>query len=243
MMTVNEVSRLSGVSERTLRYYDRIGLLKPKMHTEAGYRLYDGESLRRLRQIMLYRELEFPLQEIIRLMDQPEENRQEQLRRQTELLKLKRERLDRLIAMAEETEKGGTDRMDFSAFDKTQIEAYAAQAKEQWGQTEAYREYEKKSEKRDGNAEKELGERLMTVLAGFGPMKDRDPADGEAQKRVETLRGFITEHYYNCTVPILRNLGMMYTTDAFRENIDAAGGPGTAEYAAKAIAVYCDRNA
>lgn len=243
MMTVNEVSRLSGESERTLRYYDRIGLLKPKAYTESGYRLYDGECLNRLRQIMVYRELEFPLKEIIRLMNKTEDNRREQLHRQTELLKLKRERLDRLIAMAEETEKGGTDGMDFSAFDKTKIEEYAAQAKAQWGTTEAYREYKKKSSKRDENTEKELGEQLMTVLAGFGPMKDRDPADGEAQKRVETLRGFITEHYYNCTVPILRSLGMMYTTDAFRENIDAAGGPGTAEFAAKAIEAYCDSNA
>lgn len=242
MMTVSEVSRLSGVSIRTLQYYDRIGLLKPSQYSESGYRLYDGESLSLLRQIMLYRELEFPLGEIKRIMNQPKEMRTEVFRQQAELLKLKRERLDRLIALAEQTGNGGTDEMDFSAFDTTKIEAYEEQARKNWGTTEAYHEYEQKSRGRSRDEEKDLGEQLMTVIAGFGPLKDQDPAADEVQKRVEMLRGFITDHYYRCTVPVLKQLGMMYTTDEFRRNIDAAGGAGTAEFAAEAIEEYCREN-
>lgn len=242
MMTVSEVSRLSGVSIRTLQYYDRIGLLKPREYSESGYRLYDGESLRLLRQIMLYRELEFPLKEIIRIMDQPKETRTEIFRQQADLLKLKRERLDRLIAMAEQTGNGGTDEMDFSAFDTTKIEAYAEQARKNWGATEEYREYEQKSGNRSRDEEKDLGEQLMTVIAGFGPLKDRKPEDDEVQQRVGMLRRFITDHYYRCTIPVLNQLGMIYTTDEFRANIDAAGGCGTAEFVSEAIDVYCRKN-
>ena len=72
MKTVHEVSRISGVSVRTLHHYDAIGLLKPTAVTEAGYRLYDDAALARLQNILLYRELEFPLKEIKAILDQPE---------------------------------------------------------------------------------------------------------------------------------------------------------------------------
>lgn len=71
MMTVSEVSRLTGVSIRTLQYYDKIGLLHPSGHTEAGYRLYDDTALAALQQILLFREMEFPLKDIRQIMTQP----------------------------------------------------------------------------------------------------------------------------------------------------------------------------
>ena len=100
MMTVNEVSRLTGVSIRTLQYYDKIGLLKPVEHTAAGYRLYDNSALEKLQQILLFRELEFSLKDIKQIMDAPGFDRQKALEQQIEVLILKKQRLENLIALA-----------------------------------------------------------------------------------------------------------------------------------------------
>ena len=90
MMTVHEVSRLTGVSIRTLQYYDRIGLLHPAGHTEAGYRLYDEAALETLQQILLFRELEFPLKDIKKIIGSPDFDRSKALGQQIELLELKK---------------------------------------------------------------------------------------------------------------------------------------------------------
>ena len=100
MMTVNEVSRLTGVSIRTLQYYDKMGLLKPTEHTAAGYRLYDNRALEKLQQILLFRELEFSLKDIKQIMDAPGFDRQKALEQQIEVLILKKQRLENLIALA-----------------------------------------------------------------------------------------------------------------------------------------------
>ena len=93
MMTVNEVSKLTGVSIRTLQYYDTICLLKPIEYTESSYRLYDDTSLERLQQILLFKELEFPLKEIKKIIDAPNFDRNKALEQQIELLTMKKEHL------------------------------------------------------------------------------------------------------------------------------------------------------
>ena len=97
MMKVHEVSKLTGVSVRTLQYYDRIGLLHPSEYTGAGYRLYDDAALKTLRQILLFRELEFPLKDIQTIIQSPFFDRKKALDQQIELLQLKKERLENLI--------------------------------------------------------------------------------------------------------------------------------------------------
>lgn len=86
MMTVNEVSKLAGVSIRTLQYYDSIGLLKPAAYTESGYRLYDDAAMERLQQILLFRELEFPLKDIKEIITRPDFDKKKALEQQIELL-------------------------------------------------------------------------------------------------------------------------------------------------------------
>ena len=131
--TVKQVSQLTGLTVRTLHHYDQIGLLKPAFVAENGYRYYNQENLARLQEILLFRELEFPLKDIQQLLDVTEINRQQVLRDHITLLELKRERLDRIINHARLlTEKGG-EVMDFHAFDSSQLEAYQAEAKERWG--------------------------------------------------------------------------------------------------------------
>ena len=100
MMTVSEVSRLTGVSIRTLQYYDKVGLLHPSGHTEAGYRLYDDTALTALQQILLFRELEIPLKDIRQIMSQPGFDREKALTQQIELLTLKKHHLETLIDLA-----------------------------------------------------------------------------------------------------------------------------------------------
>ncbi len=239
MMTVHKVSRISGVTIRTLRYYDRIGLLCPAARTEAGYRLYDDAALLKLQRILLLRELEIPLRDVARLLTLSEAAQREAIERQIALLELKKERTEKLIALARRLSKGEKT-MDFSAFDKSKEEAYAVEAKTRWGETAAYQAYEKKAASRTETEGALLAERMMQIFAAFGALKDGDPASDAAQAKVKELQDFISTHYYPCTNEILMGLGQMYVADArFTANIDDAGGEGTAAFAQKAIAAHC----
>ncbi len=239
-MTVKEVSRLTGVSVRTLQYYDNIGLLPPEKHTDAGYRLYDDNALERLSQILLFRELEFSLNDIKKILGSSDFDKNRALTQQIELLELKKEHIENLITLARGIRLTGGKQMDFSAFDRTKIDEYAKRAKETWGKTEAYKEFEEKSRSRSCETEDEIAKGLMGIFDEFGKIKELSPESIEAQALVKKLQSYIGENYYNCTDEILAGLGQMYCAGGeFTENIDKFGGKGTADFAAKAIEVYC----
>ena len=149
MMTVKKVSNLTGVSIRTLQYYDKIGLLHPTHRTQAGYRLYDDAALERLQQILLFRELEFSLEDIRRILKNPEFDREKALEQQITLLNLKKQHLEKLIALAEKIRTTGGNVMDFNAFDTQKIKEYAERAKKEWGKTTEYQEFEAKNSPAD----------------------------------------------------------------------------------------------
>ncbi|MCI7097561.1 MAG: MerR family transcriptional regulator [Lachnospiraceae bacterium] len=244
MRTVHEVSKLAGVSIRALHYYDRIGLLHPAQVTEAGYRLYDDADLERLQSILLFRELKFSLKEIRCILDSSGYDRDRMLEQQIELLQLQKEHLENLIQLACEIRETGVKIMDFSAFDTSKIDEYAKQAKAAWGETDAYKEYEEKSKGRTGKDEQAMGEGLMQLFVEFGEMKrsGMKPSDEAVQKQVEKLQTYITEHYYMCTQEILQGLGCMYSGGGeMTDNINRAGGEGTAEFTDRAIRVFCGR--
>lgn len=242
MMTVNEVSKLAGVSIRTLQYYDKIGLLKPARYTESGYRLYDDTGLERLQQILLFRELEFPLKEIKEIITGSNFDKVKALNQQIELLALKKEHLENLIDFARKLKTKGADIMDFSAYDTSKIDEYAKKAKEEWGDTPQYKEYEKKSASRSKEDEANMMKGLLNVFAEFGKIKDTDPSSDEAKALARKLQDYITEHFYNCTNDILLGLGQVYVSNReFTENIDKAGGKGTADFACRAIKAYCGK--
>ena len=242
MMTVKEVSELTGVSIRTLRYYDEIGLLPPAAHTEGGYRLYDDTALERLQQILLFRELEFPLKDIVSIVSSPDFDRKKALEQQIELLELKKQRLEYLIAFARGIKLIGVRAVDFSAFDRSKLDEYARRAKEQWGDTPEYKELKEKEQSRTPEEEQELMEKFMGLFAEFGELKNGSPESPEAQAMVKKLQDFITEHLYTCTDKILSGLGKMYAGGGeIAENIDITGGRGTAEFVAAAIAAYCGK--
>lgn len=232
MKTVKEVSQLTGVSVRTLHHYDAIGLLKPTRITDSGYRLYDDTALRRLNAILLLRELEFPLKEIGQILDSPGFDPISALEDQIRLLELKREHLDRVIAHARSIQKTGVIPLNFKPYDTTEQERYAAEAKERWGNTKAYQEYEQRGKQSAEDA-------MMDIFREIGQLRELSPDAPEAQALVQKLQNHITASYYTCTRQILSGLGQMYAADdRFRANIDAAGGEGTAEFAAKAIEIY-----
>ena len=240
MMTVNEVSKLTGVSIRTLQYYDTIGLLKPVEYTEAGYRLYDDTSLERLQQILLFKELEFPLKEIKGIIEAPNFDRNRALEQQIELLIMKKEHLENLIDFARGIKGIGMKYMDFKVFDTKKIDEYFKRAKEQWGQTAEYKEYEEKTKNWTKDDEVAAENEFMEIFVEFGRMKEKDPSDEQVQVQVKRLQDYITEHFYTCSDKILQGLGRMYAGGGeLNENIDAAAGIGTAEFASNAIDIFC----
>lgn len=243
MHTVKEVSEISGVSIRTLHHYDAIGLLKPTAVTAAGYRLYDDQALCRLQNILLFRELQFPLRDIRAMLDAPQFDRIAALDTQIELLTMQKERLEKLLDLARKIKKNGGNTMKFDAFDNTKMKEYAAEAKAKWGGTAAYREFEEKSAGKSVAEQMQSGEALMEIFAAFGEIRNTDPAAESAQMLVKRLQTFITAHYYTCTDAILAGLGQMYAAEGeMKQNIDAAGGQGTADFAAAAIAHYVARS-
>lgn len=240
MKTVKEIAELTGISVRTLHYYDSIGLLKPAKVTEAGYRFYNNASLQRLQAILLFRQLRFPLKEIREILDSPGFDPHQALEHQIHMLELQREHLDKLIDHARQIQKTGVMIMNFAAFDNSKLEQYAAEAKDRWGSTEAYQEYEGKTKKSNRESMNAAGAEMMTIFARMGEIRSDDPASPAAQALVAELQQFITDHYYTCTREILRGLGEMYTADErFAKNIDNAGGEGTATFAAEAIRIFC----
>ena len=242
MRTVNEVSKITGVSVRALHHYDAIGLLKPAKVTEAGYRMYDDAAISRLQSILLFRELQFPLKEIKRILDSPDFDPAEALSQQIELLELQYNRIGRLISFAREIKEKGGAAMDFKVFDTSELEEYKAEVKAKWGHTQAYKEYEEKAAAQSDLSRAEIAGRLMTIFAEIGTCRHGSPSAKEVQEKIAALQTFITDNYYVCTDEILNGLGQVYVDDArFKKSIDKAGGDGTAEFVREAISVYCAR--
>lgn len=240
MRTVKEISKITGVSVRTLHYYDAIGLLKPTKVTEAGYRMYDDTALSRLQNILLFRELQFPLKEIKVILDNPVFDPTEAIAQQIELLELQYKHIGELIAFAREIQNKGVTTMNFDVFDKNEIEKYRAEVKAKWGDTKAYQEYKQKDIAHNEDSYQKASNKLMTIFSELGELKHLTPDADEVQKRISVLQKFITDNYYVCTNDIFSGLGEMYVGDErFKNNIDKAGGDGTAEFVSRAISVYC----
>ena len=245
-MTVKELATLTGVSVRTLHYYDEIGLLKPS-HVDAttGYRYYGDEAVLRMQEILFFRELDFSLKTIAQLLASPAYDRREAIAKQRELLILKRERLDRLVNALDEAEKGRINCMN--VFDNHEYETarntYAAEVKERWGNTDAYTEHQAKTASYSADKWQAVTDGMNALMAQFATcMKDgNSPDSAEAQALVKAWQAYISDNFYTCTDEILAGLAEMYIADdRFTENIDRHA-PGTAAFMRDAIRVYCSK--
>ena len=237
-LTIGDFAEYTGVSVRTLHYYDEIGLLKPaEVDGTTGYRYYDESSVLRMQEILFYRELDFPLRSIREILSSPAYDKKTALKNQQTLLILKKERLERLIAAIDGAVKGENV---MTAFDNSEFEKTRAEVKAKWGHTDAYKQFEKKAGGCSGQEWNDAAEGIDRIMAAFAAcMKSGAPADSpEADALVRRLQTYITEHFYDCTDPILAGLGQMYVEDdRFRENIDRYGA-GTAAYIRAAIGAY-----
>ena len=240
-MQIKEFADFTGVSVRTLHYYDEIGLLMPAfVDKTTGYRFYDEKSFLRMQEILFYRELDFSLKSIGEILSSPNYDKSKALTEQKHLLTLKKERLERLISAIDGAEKGENV---MKAFDNSEFEKYKAEAQEKWGKTDAYNEHTKKTKDYSEDKWHSLAVQMDCIMADFAScMKNgNSPDSDEAQRLVEDLQNHITENYYLCTNEILASLGQMYVSDdRFRHNVDNHAD-GTAEFICRAISTYCGK--
>ena len=241
-MHIKEFAKFTGVSVRTLHYYDEIGLLIPAdVDKITGYRFYDENSLLRMQEILFYRELDFPLKSIGEILSSSNYDKTKILQEQKQLLMIKKERLERLISAIDDAEKGETV---MKAFDNSEFERYKAEAQERWGTTDAHKEHVEKTKHYGKDQWNSLVADMDAIFNEFALcMKNNDAPDTEnAQKLVKKLQSHITENYYTCTNDILFGLGQMYVADErFKNNIDKHGD-GTAAYVCEAISHYHKNN-
>jgi DNA-binding transcriptional MerR regulator len=245
--TVKAVADMASVSVRTLHHYDHIGLLKPTSVSPAGYRLYADADLGRLQQVLFFRELGFGLQEIKAIVDSPSFDRKEALRAHRRFLVAEQQRFGRLIDLVDRTidtlERGTvmTDQERFAGFDEATLEEYRREARQRWGQSDAFKESERRTagySKADWDAIKAEGEEITLAIAA---LTDRDPADAEVQRWIARHHGQIDARFYTCPPAIYRALGDGYVDDprftAFYERVK----PGLARFMRDAMHVYADR--
>ena len=240
--SIGEAARRAGVSVRTLRHYDQIGLLRPSRVTQAGYRVYDEDALLRLEQILFFRELGFPLGEIGRLMQNPAYDAREAMRRQRALLLAQRRRLDAMIGRLDRAMQGQGP-AELEVFSMKEIEAmkaqYAEEARTRWGDTQAYAQ----SQAREAGYGKADWQRIQAgmddLLRAFAQARDWPAQDARVQALVGQWQAYITDNFYACTDEILSGLGRMYVADErFTRHMDRFG-EGTAACVARAIEVFC----
>ncbi len=242
MRTVKDVSKLTGVSVRTLHYYDAIGLLTPTKVTDAGYRMYDDTALSRLQSILLFRELQFPLKEIKEFLDSPDFNQEETIAQQIKLLELQYKHIGELISFAREIQTKGVKTMNFEVFDANEIEQYKAEVKSKWGNSKAYQEYEQRVVSHSEHNDSKFINEIMSLFTDLGAMKQLPPTDKAVQEKIAALQAYINENFYTCSNDILKELSEMYVCDdRFKKNIDRFGGEGTAKFVREAIFVYCEK--
>jgi DNA-binding transcriptional MerR regulator len=245
--TVKELAKLAGVSARTLHHYDAIGLLRPECRTQAGYRLYGTKELRRLQQILFFKELDFALPAIGEMLDSPGFDEAHALARHRDLLRMRRDRLDRLLGTVEQTLKAlkgnetMNDREYFENFDMTQIEEhkakYAAEVDEKYP---GWRERDKT--KRYGRKEwaevTRAGQRIQEDLAKLMD-EGRAPGDPAVQAVIDRHFHYIDSSFYDCSLEIYEGLSDLYVQDSrFTGNINKTR-PGLASFQSRAMKVYC----
>ncbi|MEU8434378.1 MerR family transcriptional regulator [Streptomyces sp. NPDC029216] len=236
--SVGQVAGFAGVTVRTLHHYDEIGLLSPSGRSGAGHRRYDDADLDRLQRILFYRELGFPLDEVAVLLDDPESDPREHLRRQHALLTDRIARLQQMAKAVEhamEAKKMGinlTPEEKFEVFGDKDPEQYAEEAEQRWGGTEAYAE----SQRRVSGYTKADWQRIQDEVADWSAryaalVAAGEPAQGEAaMDMAEEHRQHISTWFYDCPYEMHTCLGDMYVADERFKAFYDAMGVGVAEH-------------
>ena len=239
-MRINEVVKLTGVSARTLQYYDEIGLLIPQK-LDNGYRDYTEENLEKLQKILFYRFLKFKLNDIKELLEGDFDNLKI-LEQQRELILREKEKFEVILYNIEKTisnykgEQTMTIEEKFNGFKKEDLNKYENQAVEKYGKDTI-----EESKKRQSGREEIVTEEFNEVFRSMAKFKDEnvDVAEKEVQSKVEDLYNNMNEYAFDCSIEVFSYIGKGYVHNPeFKRNIDKFG-EGVAEYTSKAIEKYC----
>ncbi|MFC9130667.1 MerR family transcriptional regulator [Streptomyces sp. NPDC057099] len=249
--SVGQVAGFAGVTVRTLHHYDDIGLLVPSERSHAGHRRYSDADLDRLQQILFYRELGFPLDEVAALLDDPAADPRAHLRRQHELLTARIERLSKMAAAVEHAMEARSMGIDLTPEEKFEVfgdldpDQYEDEVRERWGDTDAYRQSQRRTASYTKEDWKRLNEQMGAIhLRMADLMTDGTPPDSApAMDTAEEHRRFIAGTYYDCSHEMHSCLGEMYVADPrFTATYDAIR-PGLAGYLRDAILANAARHA
>jgi MerR family transcriptional regulator, thiopeptide resistance regulator len=247
--TVGDVARIAHVSVRALHHYDAIGLVTPSGRSPAGYRLYSDTDLRRLRQVLFYRELEFGLDEIAAILADPDAGTDDHLRRQHRLLRQRQARVQALLAAIEnemEARKMGislTPEEQFEIFGTDKLGDYMEEAEQRWGDTDAWQESQRRSAaytKADWVTIKSEADANITDFADA--IRAGEPATGTvAMDLAEAHRQHISRWFYPCGYDQHRALAEMYISDPRYTAPYDEIAPGFSRYVHDAIIANADR--
>lgn len=243
--TIHKLAKLAGVSVRTLHHYDHIGILQPVRNSTNGYRIYNESSVVRLQQILFFKELDFTLEEIHRILESPEYDRVQALEEQKRLIMLKKDRLEGLVQTIDtmiSRLKGG-EPMDtntiFDSLSDEQIEDYKKEAKARWGSTDMY----KKSVERSHNWSKEDIKRVQrewtVLLTAVADTMDEGIRSDATQKAIDDIYKHL-HTFYEPNLDMFEGLGKMYVDDdRFRKTFEKIKS-GLAEYVRDAVVYYVE---
>ena len=249
--TINKIARLAGITLKTLRHYEKVGILVPKARSDAGYRLYSEEDVERLQQILFFRELDFSLVQIKDIMNNPSFERKKALEMQIQYLEERSMRYTRLSQLARKTLMGleGELKMRkeemFEGFDYDKMiddqKKYESEVKERWGESDAYRISKRRTDaytKEDWlKIQEESSDNLEELILCF---KEGEDTKGDRMMNVcNTFRSHITKFFYPCSLEMYSNLGNMYIADERFTMFYDKHAEGLASYYNEAIQYYC----
>jgi DNA-binding transcriptional MerR regulator len=249
-MTVHQVAELTGITVRTLHYYDEIGLLKPEIVTEAKYRLYTQTDLGRLQEILFFKEVGFALKEINKLMTSDSYDREEALQNPLQILELQKKRIDNLIKLVNDRISGKQE-YSFDAFSTAKIielqGKFREEVIERWGDTESYQQFTNLFGKKAQKVQQEQWDKFLAtaknIFEHLAEYEDKDPSEREVQSIIRQWKDYISENFYQCNNQMLMYLGELYTMDErFKEFINRFGTGDLALFFSKAIEVFCAEN-
>lgn len=245
--TVQQLATLAGVSARTLHYYDEVGLLQPAGIRRNGYRYYEEKELLLLQQILFFRELDFSIDEIKRILSSPSFDMTRALQHHRRLIELKKNRLNRLLKTIDTTINTihHTTHMDekqlYNNFNQDEINQYAAEAKERWGHTDAYRQ----SQERTKNWTKEDYARIKhdadTWMKHFATHMKHKPDSDVVQELIDQHYNALRT-FYEPNLELYRGLAEMYISDERFTSYYERYAVGLAQFMHDAMIAYCDNH-
>jgi DNA-binding transcriptional MerR regulator len=241
--TVGQVAERSGVTVRTLHHYDEIGLLRPSRRSASGYRLYTDEDLVRLQHVVVYRRLGFPLEEVAVLLDDPEADVAAHLRRQRAAVMSRLDELGELVTAIDRALEAEVSGMQLTPEEQRELfgedfkEEYQEEARERWGDTEAWRQSQQRTSqytKADWQAIKAEADGINARLVEA--LRAAEPADSPAaMDAAEAHRQHITRWFYDCPAEMHANISEMYVSDPRFAKTYEDMAPGLAQYVRDAV--------